>query len=134
MRFVIPEGELRFRATRAGGPGGQHVNTSSTKIEVLWDVARSPSLTDEQKERLTQRLRNRMDRDGVLSVTAGARRSQLQNRVAAVERLHELVRGALRQTPPRKRTRPPKSAVESRLADKKKRADVKRMRKPVDND
>ncbi len=132
MRFVIPEAELRFRATRAGGPGGQHVNTTSTRIAVLWDVTSSPSLTDEQRQRLLEQLRNRMDSAGVLSVVAGERRSQKQNREAAVARMHELVNDALKVPRPRRKTKPPKGAAEARLAAKKRRADVKKQRKPVD--
>ncbi len=67
MRFVIPEDELQFRASRAGGPGGQHVNKTATRIEARWDVARSPSLSDSQRIRISEVLKTRMDRRGVLS-------------------------------------------------------------------
>jgi ribosome-associated protein len=134
MAFVVPDTELRFRATRAGGPGGQHVNKTSTKVEALWDVERSPSISDDERRLLMRKLANRIDGDGVLHVTAAARRSQAQNRQAAIDRLNELVTRALEVPPPRKPTNPPASANEARLAAKKRRADVKQMRKPASSD
>ncbi len=134
MPYTIPDDELTFRATRAGGPGGQHVNKTSTKIEVLWDVGRSAALSESQRQRIKEKLSNRIDADGVLRVVAGARRSQLQNRVAAVARINELVREALTEPKPRKRTKVPKRAREERLAEKKRRSETKQQRKPVDRD
>jgi ribosome-associated protein len=132
MPFTIPEHELDIRATRSSGPGGQHVNTSATRVEVRWSVAESPSLSDEQRARLMQRLRARLDRRGVVRVTASARRSQLRNREAALARLHELVNDALAPRKPRKRTAPPAAARERRLAQKRRRAETKRRRRSVD--
>ena len=134
MLFTIPDDELTFRATRASGPGGQHVNKASTKIEVLWDVSRSAALSDTQRQRILDKLSNRIDAGGVLRVTAGARRSQLQNRMAAVERLNDLVRRALAKPKPRKRTKVPKRTREERLAEKKRRSETKQQRKPVERD
>src|SRR5215475_1638391 len=91
----IPRAELQYRATRAGGPGGQHVNTSSTRIELLWDLPRSQAVTEEQRERLRAKLAARLDADGMVRVVASDRRSQQQNREAADERLAALVRQAL---------------------------------------
>src|SRR6185436_18362206 len=102
MRFAIPDHELRFRATRASGPGGQHVNKTSTRIEVLWDVDRTSVLTDAERQRVRQKLANRFDADGFLRVAADERRSMVQNRAAAVERLHTLVDHARRAPKPRK--------------------------------
>lgn len=130
MRFVVPEAELTFRASRAGGPGGQHVNKTSTRMEVRWDIAESPSLTDAQRDRLLDRLRNRIDSDGVLAVTSGETRSQTQNRERAVERLQELVTDALRVRRPRKRTKVPRAVKEKRLAAKRQQSEKKKMRKP----
>jgi ribosome-associated protein len=134
MTFVVPEAELRYRAARAGGPGGQHVNKTSTKVEVLWDVAQSSSLSDDQRSTLLKKLANRIDKDGVLHVSAAARRSQAQNRQAAVDRLNDLVTQALKVRPQRKPTATPRSAKEARLAAKKKRSELKEGRKPVSND
>ncbi len=134
MPLTIPPGELRFRTARSGGPGGQHVNKTSTKVEVLWHVARSESLSDAQRERLLAKLSTRIDVRGMLRVASTDSRSQLQNREAAVDRINETVRTALRVPKPRKKTRPPKRAVEARLAEKKKKAEKKEGRQRVDDD
>jgi ribosome-associated protein len=130
MRFAVPDAEFRFRTSRASGPGGQHVNKTSTRIEVLWDVAGSPSLTDAQRERLYDKLRNRIDSSGVLAVASGERRSQTQNRDAAVERLQKLVADALRVPKPRKRSKVPRAVKEQRLEAKRQQSEKKKMRKP----
>ncbi len=134
MAFIIPPDELRFLTARSGGPGGQHVNKTSTKVEVLWNVARSTCLTDAERERLLAKLSTRIDARGVLRVTSTDSRSQLQNRETAIERINETVRTALRVPKPRKKTRPPKRAVEARLAEKKKKAEKKEGRKKVDDE
>ena len=134
MAFTIPEHELDIRATRASGPGGQHVNTSATRVEVRWNVLRSPSLTESQRTRLLTRLRGRVDRRGYIRVRSSGRRSQLRNRQAAVERLHDLVNDALARRKPRKRTAPTAASREKRLAEKRRRSQTKRDRRPVDRD
>ncbi len=127
--LLIPRDELTARATRAGGPGGQHVNTSSTRIELVWSVRDSRALTDEQRELLLARLASRLDADGTLRVVAAASRSQFQNRRAAEERLAELVRRALVRRRKRVATRPSRAAVERRIQSKKKRSEKKRNRR-----
>ncbi len=134
MPFEIPHSELSFRATRAGGPGGQHVNQASTRVEVRWQVTTSPSLSESQRARILEKLSNRIDSRGYLRVVAEERRSQLRNREAAVSRLNELVRGALEKPKPRKKTKPSASVVEKRLDEKHRRADKKRQRRPVERD
>lgn len=134
MAFTVPLSELRFRPSRASGPGGQHVNKAATRVEVTWDVAHSESLSDTQRERLLHRLRNRIDARGVLHVKADDHRSQWRNRQAAVARLNTLVGEALKTRRPRKKTKPPRAAVERRLAEKRRRADTKRGRRPPDPD
>ncbi len=134
MLFKIPDIELAFRASRAGGPGGQHVNKTSTRVEVVWDVAGSGSLADDERERLCQKLASRLDTKGRLRVVSDRYRSQLRNREDAVARLHALVRGALQVPKRRKKTRPSKAAVEQRLRDKRARSDQKRQRGPVRDD
>ncbi|MEJ2217035.1 MAG: alternative ribosome rescue aminoacyl-tRNA hydrolase ArfB [Gemmatimonadota bacterium] len=129
-RLTIPASELTFRASRSGGPGGQHVNTSSTKVELLWDVAGSPSLTEKQRARLLKRLANRIDGDGVLHLTEGGSRSQHRNREAVTERFARLVRTALRKRKRRVPTKPTKASKERRLQTKKKRSRKKQLRKP----
>jgi ribosome-associated protein len=134
LPYTVPETELEIRATRAGGPGGQHVNKASTRIEVVWDVATSPSLADEQRSRLLARLASRLDRRGRLRVVSDASRSQRRNLETAVERLRETVRRALHVPKPRKPTRPSKAAVERRLETKKRRATKKKERRGPPDD
>jgi len=128
-RLAIPRWELEVRATRAGGAGGQHVNTSSTRIELLWNVARTTVLDDEQRARVAARLATRIDREGWLRVVSSARRSQQQNREAAEARLAELVRGALIVQKRRRPTKPTRASKEERIRDKRKRSETKRMRR-----
>lgn len=127
----IPRAELTYRATRSGGPGGQHVNTSSTRVELLWDVAGSPSVTEAQRARLREKLANRMDAEGVLRLAASEHRSQHQNKEAVTQRLVELLREALYVAPPRKKTRPTRASREKRLELKRLHAAKKRTRGPV---
>jgi ribosome-associated protein len=126
---AIPRSELEYRATRAGGAGGQHVNTSSTRIELLWNVARSAILDDARRERVRARLKTRIDGEGWLRVVSSARRSQQQNREAAEARLAELVRGALLVQKRRRATKPTRASKEARMREKRKRSETKRMRR-----
>lgn len=130
---VIPDGELRWRFSRSSGPGGQSVNTADSRVELLFDVAASTALDEDQRARVTERLAGRLT-GGVLSVTASEHRSQLQNRQTALERLADLLAKALSPPPPPRRpTRVTRSAVERRLDDKRKRAETKRLRRPDDD-
>jgi ribosome-associated protein len=133
-RLSVPRAELSFRASRSGGPGGQHVNTSSTRVELLWDVDASPSLDDAQRDRIRRRLANRISNEGILLLASSEHRSQLRNREAATERFVELLAGALRVATPRKKTRTPRAAKEARLRSKKHRSATKRMRGSVGRD
>ena len=124
----IPRSELEVRASRSGGPGGQHVNTSSTRIELVWNVKTSAVLYDDQRATIIKALGPRIAASGALRVVASDTRSQRQNRQLAEERLAEVVRKALVVKAPRKRTRPTRGAVERRLAEKKLRSERKRGR------
>lgn len=132
--LLLPVSELDYRATRSGGPGGQHVNTSSTRIELWWDIAGSPSLTEEQRARLLHRLATRLDGEGRLRIVASESRSQLRNREAAAARLREIVASALAVAKPRKRTRPSRAAKAARLEAKRRRSATKRERRPPRHD
>lgn len=132
-RLAIPRSELRYTASRSGGPGGQHVNTSSTRIELWWDVAGSPSLTDDQRQRLLTRLASRLDGSGRLRLVSAAHRSQLQNREAATDRFREIVAEALVVPKVRRATRPTRSSREARLKQKKERGALKRERQRRDD-
>ncbi len=132
--LTLDAGELTYRAVRSGGPGGQHVNTSATRVELTWDVAASASLDEAQRARLLERLHTRIDSRGVLRLVEGGRRSQLRNRETVTARFVQLVAAALKVPRKRKKTRPPRSAKEKRLRQKKRRAEVKRRRGPVQPD
>jgi ribosome-associated protein len=106
------------------------VNTSSTRIEVWWDVAGSPALTEEQRARLLARLASRLDSTGRLRLVSSGSRSQLRNREEVTERLRDLVAAALRVPKPRKRTRPSRAAKAARLEAKRRRSATKRERRP----
>jgi ribosome-associated protein len=126
---VIPRDELTIRATRAGGPGGQHVNTSATRIEVVWNVARTRALTADQRRLVLSRLAPRVDADGDLRVVAADSRSQRQNRTAAESRLAAIVARALVVPKRRRPTRPTAASVRQRLDGKRRRADTKQQRR-----
>jgi ribosome-associated protein len=128
-RVAIPRSELVVRATRSGGPGGQHVNTSSTRVELLWNVRHTRALDDAERERVAAKLASRMDAEGFVRVVASESRSQLRNREAAEERLADLVRRALAVPRPRIATKPSRAAREARLSDKRRRSERKRMRR-----
>jgi ribosome-associated protein len=129
---LIPEGELGWRFSRSSGPGGQGVNTTDSRVELIFDVAASTALTDQQRARVLQRLANRLV-DGVLTVVASEYRSQLRNRDAARARLDAMLRAALAPDPPTRRpTRPSRAARERRLADKRRRMLIKRLRRATE--
>jgi len=129
MPAPIPLGELTFRASRAGGPGGQHVNASSTRVELWWNAAGSPSITAEERPLLLAALGHRLDARGGLRLVSAATRSQLQNREAVIARLQRLVADALIPPKRRKKTKPPRSAGERRLEQKKRRSATKAKRR-----
>lgn len=131
--LAIPRAELTYKATRAGGPGGQHVNTSSTRIELTWDVAASPSLDDEQRARILERLGRRIDASGVLRMTDASTRSQHRNREKVTERFAEVVAGAFVEKKRRKATKVPRAVKEARLEKKKQRSQTKKLRGRVDD-
>jgi ribosome-associated protein len=125
---VLPH-ELVVRAITGGGPGGQHVNRSATRVEVRWNVRRSASVTDEQRARLVAQLGGRLSDDGTLRVVAGEHRSQQQNRRAAVERLRVLVARSLAVAKSRTATKPTRGSVERRHEGKRQQAKRKAGRR-----
>jgi len=132
--LVIPDAELSERFSRSSGPGGQGVNTTDSRVELSFDVARSPSVPPWLRERLLARLSSRLT-DGVLTVVASERRAQLANRATARERLAALLRAAAEPPPPKRRpTKPGRRAKERRLADKRRRGEKKRNRRSTGDD
>lgn len=127
--LTIPDEEITFGFSRSGGPGGQNVNKTSTRVTLRFHVLDSPSLTREQKRRITERLATRISKEGVLRIVARASRSQLANRDAALRRFVDLLRGALIQAPPRRPTKPHQAARERRLEHKHRHAQTKRLRR-----
>ncbi|MFZ2489078.1 MAG: alternative ribosome rescue aminoacyl-tRNA hydrolase ArfB [Anaerolineae bacterium] len=130
----IPSSELAFRYARSSGPGGQHVQRTETKVELLFDLLHSPSLNEEQRQRALARLAGRVDTDGVLHLTSQAGRSQLDNRNDVIERFRRLLAAALKPPKARRATRPSATARAARLEAKKQRGAVKRQRGRVARD
>lgn len=126
---VIPAREMQVRFVRAGGPGGQHVNTSATRVELRFDVAGSTALSDEQKRLITRALRSRLSADDVLVLHADEHRSQTRNRAAARMRLRHLLDDALQPRASRRRTRVPQASIRARREAKRRRAQRKRERR-----
>ena len=127
--LTIPEAELSWRFSRSSGPGGQGVNTTDSRAELVWDAANSAVLSPQQRERLLERLGARLV-GGVLTIAASEHRAQLRNRDAARVRLAELVAEALRPpAPPRRPTKPSRGSKERRLKAKQRRTDVKSLRR-----
>ncbi len=119
----IGRSEIRVRTSRSSGPGGQHAQTAETRVEALFDVEASPSLTEAQKRRVARRA------GPVLRAVAEDERSQARNRALAVERLLESLREALRVRRPRRPTSPSRAAVERRLEEKRRRSRTKQLRR-----
>lgn len=130
----IAENELMFKTSRSGGPGGQNVNKLNTRVMVLFDVAGSPSLSDEHKRQIRGRLSTRMDKHDVLRVVSQKHRSQDANRQAVVERLQELLREALKPRLVRRKTKTSAAARQRRLDAKKRRSAIKQHRQVVRED
>ncbi|WP_222595080.1 alternative ribosome rescue aminoacyl-tRNA hydrolase ArfB [Nocardia ninae] len=132
--LVIPASELHERFSRSSGPGGQHVNTTDSRVELSFDLANSPSIPDRLRTRMLDRLAPRLV-NGVLTITASEHRAQLQNRAAARDRLAALLREAAAAPPPvRRATKPSRGAKERRIAAKKRRGITKRNRRASPDD
>jgi len=126
--ILIRADELVFKVSRSSGPGGQNVNKVNTRVTLFFDVANCGSLSDWQKRRILTRLATRADKNGVLRVVSQKFRTQRANRNAAVERLQELLTGALKIRPIRKKSKVPYAAKRRRLEEKRRRSLLKRQR------
>jgi ribosome-associated protein len=124
----IPESEVHLRFVQASGPGGQNVNKVASAVELRFDVRNSKALPEEVRDRLLRQAGRKVSGEGVLIIRAQRYRDQARNRQDAIERLIRLIQNAARRPPVRKRTRRPAAAVDRRLADKRRRAELKRGR------
>lgn len=127
-RVRIPLVEFTYRTVRASGPGGQNVNKTETAVELLWDLAQSPALNEDERRRATSRLQSYLDSAGVLHLESQSERSQLKNREEVTRKFAQLLREALVPPKPRRKTRPTRSSIEARLQSKKQKGEIKRRR------
>ncbi len=127
--LVIPDEELVFRFSRSSGPGGQHANTSDTRVELRFDVEGSQALSEEQRIRIRSRLGNRMNADGMLVLTGDEHRSQMRNREAVLDRFAALLAEALRPQRVRRPTRRSSAAEQRRLEAKRQQSEKKAQRR-----
>jgi ribosome-associated protein len=125
----IPRSELDVRVSRSSGAGGQHVNKTSSRVEIFWNILASRALDEEQRNRLREKLASRMTSDGSVRVVASDMRSQSRNRELAEERLADLVRRALVIPKKRRATKPTKASKEARLESKKRHSTKKAQRR-----
>ncbi|HEX3325527.1 MAG TPA: alternative ribosome rescue aminoacyl-tRNA hydrolase ArfB [Actinomycetota bacterium] len=131
---AIPMSEIELRHSTSGRPGGQHANKASTRIDLSWNVDRSAALGPRQRERIRDRLRNRIDTSGNLQLSSAAHRSQLRNREEVLERLARLLEDALHVEKKRRPTKPSRRATDERIQQKKRRGAIKRSRRGVNED
>jgi len=126
--MVIPAAELHWRFDTSGGPGGQHANKAATRVELSFDLAASPSVADNLRIRMLERL-GRRARNGVVTVLVDQSRSQWRNRAIALRRMTRLLREASRTERPRRMTRPTRASRARRLEAKRRRSETKRLRR-----
>jgi ribosome-associated protein len=134
LRQRIPHSALRFRFARSSGPGGQNVNKVSTRVTLLFDLDGSEYLDEEEKRRIRNKMPGRISNEGVLRVVVSRHRTQQANRQAAIERFYELLSEALAPRRPRKKAKIPAQARRRRLEDKRRRGELKRLRRNTSAD
>ena len=130
--IFISEDLLIFKYSRSGGPGGQNVNKVNTRVTVFFDVPGCQSLSDFQKRRILNRLTSRANKADQIRVASEKHRTRKANRSAAIKRLVELLAEALKQKPPRRKTKTPRRAIQRRLEEKKRRSILKQQRTKVE--
>ncbi len=130
--IIIPEHELEITSSRSGGAGGQHVNKTSTKITLRWNVKNSSALSEEQKQRVLEKLASQITSDGDLIIHSSTTRSQEQNRKLALVRLGQMIDKALYVAKKRRKTKISEGAKEARLEEKSHRGKIKKMRSKID--
>ncbi|MFO8235258.1 MAG: alternative ribosome rescue aminoacyl-tRNA hydrolase ArfB [Bacteroidales bacterium] len=122
--------EFKFNTSRSGGPGGQHANKVETNVELRFNINESKLLSQDEKERLIQKLSSKLTKEEELIITSDSKRSQVQNKYDAIEKFYATIEKALKKPKKRKKTKPPKAAKEKRIQDKKKHSEKKSQRKP----
>ena len=132
-RLMIPGDELQLRASRSSGPGGQGVNTTSSRVELRWDIAASQVLDDSQRDLLLERLAPRLTDGGVLILHGSEHRSQHRNREAVLARLRSIVAEAITPPRPRRATRPTRASALRRADEKRARSTLKGLRRPPED-
>jgi ribosome-associated protein len=130
-KVSIPLSELSFRFSRSSGPGGQHASRTETRVELVFDLARSPSLSEGQRKRALRALKPYLDQEGVMHLVSQSTRSQLRNRQEVMERFQTLLQRALKVPKKRYATRPTRAAQKRRLKEKRRRSEIKKQRRPV---
>ena len=123
--------ELNFKAVRSSGSGGQNVNKVSTKVELRFDIEHSEFLTNDEKERIGKKLKNRISNEGILIITSDAERTQLRNKNKVIELFFDLLEKALKKPKKRKKTKPTRASKEKRLKEKKEQSEKKQFRKGI---
>lgn len=126
--------EFRFATSRSSGPGGQNVNKVNTRVELRLNIPLSSFFSDEEKQRIMEKLKNRINNEGDLLIVSQSERTQLQNKEKSIERLYALLAGALTVKPKRKATRPSAASKAKRVEQKKKRGFIKNLRKDAGSD
>lgn len=129
MKINIPYSEYELKAVRSGGAGGQHVNKVSSRVELYFNVSQSTVLTEEQKERILLKLGSKLTEDGLLRITDDTSRSQHANREGVIKKLHDILAKALVRPKKRVATKVPKGVKRKRLETKKKKGEIKKLRK-----
>jgi ribosome-associated protein len=132
--ITVPEHELSITATRAGGPGGQHVNKTSTRITVRWNILTTQALSAEEKSRILEKLRTQITSDGDIIVHNSSSRSQMHNKKMALNDLVQKIIKALHVPKKRRKGSVPKSAKEARLQEKKRHSNIKKMRRITESE